>query len=63
MHLRLTQPGYENFTGSLGSTDFEDGVSVYSVSPQQAGGILLVVAGEMTDKLGVAQLPAPIDEQ
>jgi hypothetical protein len=63
MHLKLTQPGYESMTGTLGAVEFENGLSVYGVSPQQADGILLVVAGEMTDKNGDVPLPAPIDEQ
>lgn len=53
MHLKLTQPGYEGFTGAMGAIDFVDGVSVYSVSPQQADGILIVVAGELFDKNAV----------
>lgn len=60
MHLKLTQSGYEAFTGQMGAIDFEDGVSVYSVSPQQAGGILLVVAGELFDKHAVTE-PAPTE--
>lgn len=59
MHLKLTQPGYETFTGMMGAVDFENGLSVYGVSPQQADGILLVVAGEMTDKSGDPVEPAP----
>ena len=60
MHLKLTQPGYEGFTGAMGAIDFVDGVSVYSVSPQQADGILIVVAGELFDK-HAAQEPAPTE--
>lgn len=58
MHLKLTQPGYETLTGTMGAVEFENGLSVYGVSPQQADGILLVVAGEMTDKNGVPPEPA-----
>lgn len=49
MHIRLTQPGYENFTGLLGAISFTDGLSDYGVSEQQAGGILIVVTGELVD--------------
>ena len=47
MHLKLTQPGYENFTGQLGAIDFTDGVSDYGVSPRQAEGVTITVAGEL----------------
>lgn len=57
MRIKLTQPGYENFTGMLGAVDFEDGQSVYGVSPQQANGILLIVSGEMVEATPVAEEP------
>lgn len=57
MRVKLTQPGYENFTGMLGAVDFEDGQSVYGVSPQQASGILLIVTGELVEAAPVAQEP------
>lgn len=57
MRIKLTQPGYETFTGMLGAVDFENGQSVYGVSPQQASGILLVVTGEMVEATPVAEEP------
>lgn len=49
MRVKLTQPGYENFTGTMGAVEFTDGMSNYGVSPQQAGGILTIVQGEMVE--------------
>lgn len=49
MRIKLTQPGYENFTGTMGAIKFEDGQSDYGVSPQQASGILNIVQGEMVE--------------
>ena len=54
MRIRLTQPGYENFTGPLGAIEFTDGLSDYAVSPQQAGGILGIVQGEQVEEPEVA---------
>jgi len=46
MKLKLTQPGYENFTGLMGAVDFVNGVSSQYVSEQQAAGILNIIRGE-----------------
>lgn len=44
--IKLTQPGYENFTGQMGQIDFTDGQSDYGVSPQRAAAFLINVTGE-----------------
>lgn len=49
MRLKLTEPGYENFTGMLGAVEFKDGLSVYGVSPQQASGLHNIVRGETVE--------------
>ncbi|MFK3740961.1 hypothetical protein [Massilia sp. TN1-12] len=36
MKLRLTQPGYESFTGQMGTVFFEDGLSTADVKPIDA---------------------------
>lgn len=53
MKLKLTQPGYEGFTGTLGAVEFTDGLSNYGVSPQQAGGITITIRGELVDDVAV----------
>lgn len=50
MRLKLTQPGYENFNGQLGQIDFTDGLSDYGVSPRQAEGVTITIAGELVDQ-------------
>lgn len=45
MKLRITQAGYQNFTGEMGHIDFKDGVSVEDVPEDFArslGGIVQV---------------------
>lgn len=58
MRIKLTQAGYENFTGMLGAVEFVDGSSDYGVSPQQASGILNIVEGEMVE----AKVEPPVVE-
>lgn len=36
MKLRLTQPGYETYTGQMGTVFFEDGMSTADVKPNDA---------------------------
>lgn len=36
MKLRMTQPGYETFTGQMGTVFFEDGLSTANVKPSDA---------------------------
>lgn len=50
MRLKLTEPGYETFTGVFGAIKFTNGLSDYGVSPQQASGIQLVIAAELVDE-------------
>lgn len=47
MKLKITQAGYENFTGEMGHIDFVDGVSVHDVNGDFAkslGGVIQVEA-------------------
>lgn len=59
MRVKLTQPGYENFTGMIGAVEFENGASIYGVSPQQADGILNTYAGELVP---ASSLTEPAEE-
>jgi len=59
MKLKLTQPGYENFTGLMGAVDFVNGVSSQYVSEQQAAGILNIIRGERLEDLTMTQAPEP----
>jgi hypothetical protein len=36
MKIRITQPGFETFSGQLGDIQFDNGVSTQEVSQQQA---------------------------
>lgn len=49
MKLRLTQPGYENFTGLLGSMTFTNGTSDLEVSVETAAGMANIVRCERID--------------
>lgn len=62
MRIKLTQPGYENFTGIMGAVEFTDGHSDYGVSPQQAGGILGIVQGEMVPASSIEEPVVPPSE-
>jgi hypothetical protein len=62
MYLKLTQAGYETFNGTFGSIDFLDGVSVFSVSAQQAAGVSLVICCEEITDAQEAN-PVPVDPQ
>ncbi len=67
MRIKLTEPGYEGFTGVYGAIAFTDGVSDYGVTPQQAKGIFLCLQGEFIASPDVtdmeAQLKAAQDAQ
>lgn len=57
--IKLTQPGYENFTGQMGAIDFTDGQSDYGVSPQKAATFLINITGEYVEP---AAPEAPADD-
>lgn len=71
MKLRLTQAGFENYTGQMGVTFFEDGLSTNEVSTMDAtrmaavmqceweGGATASVTQRLLDE---ANTPAPIFE-
>lgn len=46
MKIRITQAGYENFTGDMGHIEFVDGVSVHGVAgtdfARSLGGIVQI---------------------
>lgn len=52
--IKLTQPGYENFTGQMGSIDFTDGQSDYGISPQKAATFLINITGEYVEPTATA---------
>lgn len=62
MQLKLTQSGYENFTGVMGSIDFVDGVSSQDVSAHQAGGILNVIQGELVGNAQSLEVLQPVPQ-
>jgi hypothetical protein len=62
MKLRVTQPGYENFTGMLGSMHFTNGVSNDDVSAIMAAGMANIVRCEMVENV-VAAAPKAVVEQ
>lgn len=47
--IKLTKPGYENFTGQMGAIDFTNGQSDYGVSPQKAATFLITISGEYVE--------------
>lgn len=49
MKLKLLQPGYEGFTGLLGVTFFENGVSVDSVPLREARNIAISISCQYED--------------
>jgi hypothetical protein len=46
MKLRITQAGYENFTGEMGHIDFFGGVSIHDVNPDFARSLSGIVQTE-----------------
>lgn len=70
MKIKITQPGWETFTGNFGSIEFADGVSVGEVSQNEASRVAAVVRVETTEGKdpSMAQLiidtysdPAPLE--
>lgn len=49
MKIKITQPGWETFTGNFGSIEFVDGVSVGEVSQTEASRVAAVVRVETTE--------------
>jgi len=68
MKIKLTQPGYENFTGQLGNVTFTDGTSDGEVSEQSAAGIAAVylvdqvVAGVDTGVLNTTNVELNVED-
>lgn len=71
MKVRLTQPGFENFTGPMGNTLFEDGLSTTEVSEREFNKLSAVMKVEREDGttsapvdvlLDNANTPAPMPE-
>ena len=58
MKLKLTQSGYEKFTGQFGIVDFVDGVSVGDVNAREARNIAVSIGCEFED--GSSPNPAQI---
>lgn len=72
MKLRLTQGGFENYSGQMGIIQFENGLSVGDVNPHDALRIASVVGAEWENgqSANVGQLyldnmdtPAPVNEK
>lgn len=61
--IKLTEPGYENFTGQMGAIDFTNGVSDYGVSPQKAATFLINVTGEYVPGEEDSDLQTQLDEK
>lgn len=59
--IKLTEPGYENFTGVFGAINFTNGVSDYGVSPQKAATLLINLSGEYVLSEEDADLQAQLD--
>jgi hypothetical protein len=56
MKIRLTQPGYESFTGLFGSLTFTNGLSDDEVSIETAAGIAnLIQCDRVEDDIDVGQ--------
>jgi hypothetical protein len=49
MKFRLTGGGYQNFTGPMGTVDFEDGLSVRDVLPNEGKRLAALFGGEWED--------------
>jgi hypothetical protein len=60
MKLRITQTGYQNFTGEMGHIEFVDGVSVDDVHGDFARSLSGVVQTEEVFS-DVPQTKAPVD--
>ena len=60
MRVKLTEPGYEGFTGVYGAIAFTDGVSDYGVTPQQAKAIFLCLQGEFVESAETTDLEAQL---
>lgn len=59
--IKLTEPGYENFTGQMGQLDFTNGVTDYGVSPQRAAAFLINISGEYAESSDESDLQAQLD--
>lgn len=70
MKIKITQPGWEGFTGYFGPVEFKDGLSTYDVSKSEAQLVAALVATETEEGTdpSVAQqiidmqgVPAPVE--
>lgn len=59
--IKLTEPGYENFTGQMGQLEFVNGVSEYGVSPQKAATFLINISGEYVEISDESDLQTQLD--
>lgn len=57
MKIRITQEGYEGFSGQLGDVLFENGTSVAHVSEQQSAYIAAMFTAEHVED----EAPAPVE--
>lgn len=62
MKVRLTQPGFQNYTGQLGVIFFEDGLSTDVVSKMDAMRLAAVMNAEWEDGSGMSPTQAIIDK-
>jgi hypothetical protein len=60
--LKLTQPGYENFTGRIAQMDFADGTSVMAHSPETCGGIANVLQCDRVEVINGTDTDTGIDD-
>ena len=49
--VRITQPGYENFTGEMGHIEFKDGVSVHTINDDFVRSLSTVVRVEVASDI------------
>lgn len=66
MKLKITEQGWENFSGNLGITVFENGVSLYDVPQTEINvisGNIRVVNFENDENVGVLELNADLQNK
>lgn len=63
MKIKLTQPGYENFTGAIANVDFVDGVSSHDISPNEVTGLAATISVAWVDEDESPVVVAPVASQ